>query len=516
MTPAGEVLSSRQAAELRHTLRTPINHIIGYSELLLEDAEVAEASRRHLNRILNCAQQILAAVQKHLQGAEPEPTPASIANLRTDLEEPLSAVLRSVEALGQFESGSRLQDVERIRHAADELASFSTTGIEVSPAHPQPIKQATGSDNATKTPARILVVDDSELSREMLCRILERQGHTCVTAPGGAEAIERLKGDQFDMILLDLVMEGMHGIDVLRAIKSDADLSDNTVIMLSAFDEVGDIGHSLEMGAEDYLLKPFDRIVLAARINAVMERRRLQALERRRTHQLELAEGELRRSNEDLQRFASVVSHDLQEPLRMVTSYMQLLERSLGSNITQEQKEYLDVAVDGGRRMSELIRDLLSYSNVSSAESCREVVDVEDVVKQVKVNLRAAIEEAQAEVIAHDLPKLTADHSQLLQVFQNLIGNALKYRSERKPVIQVSAAEQGSAWLISIADNGLGIPPEDCQRIFEMFRRLHGSTIPGTGIGLAICQRVVAHWGGKIWVESQVGQGSRFFFTIPG
>jgi two-component system, chemotaxis family, sensor kinase Cph1 len=133
----------------------------------------------------------------------------------------------------------------------------------------------------------------------------------------------------------------------------------------------------------------------------------------------------------------------------------------------------------------------------------------------VKVNLRAAIEEAHAQVIAPDLPKVMADHSQLLQVFQNLIGNALKYRSDRKPVIQVTAAEQGSDWLLSVADNGLGIPPEDCQRIFEMFRRLHGSTIPGTGIGLAICQRVVEHWAGRIWVESQVGQGSRFFFTIP-
>jgi light-regulated signal transduction histidine kinase (bacteriophytochrome) len=285
--------------------------------------------------------------------------------------------------------------------------------------------------------------------------------------------------------------------------------------MLSAFDEVADIGHSLEIGAEDYLLKPFDRIVLNARLNAVLERKRLRNLERCRTSQLEIAQNELRRSNEDLQRFASVVSHDLQEPLRMVTSYMQLLERSLGADIKGEQREYLEFAIDGGRRMSELIRDLLSYSNVSSSEARCETVDLQEIVKQVKVHLRAVIEEANAQIISTGLPKLTADHSQLMQIFQNLIGNALKYRSDRPPIIHVRAMEQTTQWLISVSDNGLGIDRENCQRIFEMFRRLHDRSIPGTGIGLAICQRVVERWGGKIWVESETGQGSTFFFTIP-
>lgn len=509
------VLSSRQAAELRHTLRTPINHIIGYSELLLEESDTAEQSRHHLTRVLACAQQILALVQKHLQAGDAEPSPVSLSNLRQDLNEPLSKIIKSTETLSQLEAGSRLQDVERVRFAADELASFSSAESYYSPISSQALTQAAASDAPAKIPARILIVDDSELSREMLCRILVRQGHACATARDGAQAIEHLRADRFDIVLLDLMMQGMHGIDVLRAIKADPELRDNAVIMLSAFDEVADIGHSLEIGAEDYLLKPFDRVILNARISAVLERKRLHNLERRRTAELELAQQELRRSNEDLQRFASVVSHDLQEPLRMVTSYMQLIERSLGSHVTPEQKEYLGFAVDGGRRMGELIHDLLSYSNVSAAEPRRELVDLKDIVAQVEVNLRAAIDDAGAEIVAASLPKLTADHSQMLQIFQNLIGNALKYRSERNPLIQLSAAERGAEWLVSVSDNGVGIKPEDCQRIFEMFRRVNNSSIPGTGIGLAICQRVVERWGGHIWVESQVGQGSTFSFTIP-
>jgi two-component system, sensor histidine kinase and response regulator len=514
MMPAEITLSSRQTAELRHTLRTPINHIIGYSELLLEDSNVPDASQQNLSHVLSCAQQILALVQRHLQGGEQDAAPVSLTNLRTDLEQPLSTLIRATDVLSRTETGSRLHDVERIRCAAGELASFSSTEISRT-GSAQTINQTVVPEALARIAARILIVDDSELSREMLCRILERQGHVCVAVASGAEALERLRADRFDVVLLDFMMEGMNGIDVLRTVKADPDLRENAIVMLSAFDEVADIGHSLEIGAEDYLLKPFDRIVLTARLNAVLERKRLRNLERCRTSQLEIAQNELRRSNEDLQRFASVVSHDLQEPLRMVTSYMQLLERSLGADIKGEQREYLEFAIDGGRRMSELIRDLLSYSNVSSSEARCETVDLQEIVKQVKVHLRAVIEEANAQIISTGLPKLTADHSQLMQIFQNLIGNALKYRSDRPPIIHVRAMEQTTQWLISVSDNGLGIDRENCQRIFEMFRRLHDRSIPGTGIGLAICQRVVERWGGKIWVESETGQGSTFFFTIP-
>jgi light-regulated signal transduction histidine kinase (bacteriophytochrome) len=317
------------------------------------------------------------------------------------------------------------------------------------------------------------------------------------------------------MVLLDLMMPGINGLETLRSIKSNPKFEDLAVVMLSAFDEVDDIGQTLKAGAEDYLLKPFNHILLNARLHAILERKRLRNLERRRTLELELADAELRRSNEELRRFASVVSHDLQEPLRMVTSYMQLLKRDLGDKLNEVQTEYLNFAIDGGRRMSELIQDLLSYSRVSAVEPARELVDFNEIVKDVQVHLRASIEESGARIVASELPKLTADCSQVRQLFQNLVSNAIKYRGKEAPVITIEAKLVDGDWLFSVADNGMGIDPEYRQRIFEMFSRLQDRSVPGTGIGLAICQRVIERMGGRIWVESTPGQGSTFYFTIP-
>jgi light-regulated signal transduction histidine kinase (bacteriophytochrome) len=511
------IITGRESAELRHTLRTPINHIIGYAELLLEDPDhsVPAISEANLNRILTTSQQILGLIQKHLTSTEPEIIPPDITVLREELKEPVATVLRYAAEVIQHESGSRLQDAQRIQAAAGELLSFAN-GKDAKVPFPAPLPASPGlKDIPAKIFAKFLIVDDSDVSCELLCRLLERQGHRCVALSSGREALERLQEETFDVVLLDMMMPGLSGLNVLEAIKSDGRLKDVAVVMLSAFDEVGDIGLCLETGADDYLLKPFDRIVLNARLNAILERRRLLNLERQRTIQLELADAELRRSNEELRRFASVVSHDLQEPLRMVTSYMQLLKRDLGENLTDRQREFLEFAIDGGRRMSALIQDLLAYSRVSSAEPRQEEVDCNQVLQEVEANLRASIEESGATVLSGDLPKLTADRLQIRQLLQNLLSNAIKYRSERSPVVEVNAERNSNFWLFSVADNGVGIDKEKREQIFEMFSRLHDRTIPGTGIGLAICQRVVERFGGKIWVESRKGQGSTFYFTLP-
>jgi signal transduction histidine kinase len=510
---SGRAISSRESAELRHTLRTPINHIIGYAELLLEDPQSPQESEPYLLKIVAAAQSALAIVAQHLQRAESDVVPRDFESFRSSLAETVDPIVQAANELLELERGDRVRDIERIRRAAGELLASASGAPRF--AFRQLEAGADYRETGSKILARILIIDDSEASRDMLCRLLERQGHACVTVANGSEALARLKPDAFDIVLLDLMMPGMNGVDTLRAIKADPQYQELAVVMLSAFDEVNEIGECLEAGAEDYLLKPFDRIVLNARLHAILERKRLRNLERRRTLELERADAELRRSNEELRRFASVVSHDLQEPLRMVTSYMQLLERDLGPNISEDQREYLSFAIDGGRRMGELIQDLLAYSRVSAGTPSREIIDMNDILQDVKIHLRASIEESGADIVSSALPKVAADSSQTRQLLQNLVSNAIKYRSERPPVIRITAKRIDSYWLFSVADNGMGIGPEHRHRIFEMFSRLHDRTVPGTGIGLSICQRVVEGMGGRIWVDSVPGQGSTFYFTIP-
>ncbi|MCC6616368.1 MAG: PAS domain S-box protein [Anaerolineae bacterium] len=225
--------------------------------------------------------------------------------------------------------------------------------------------------------------------------------------------------------------------------------------------------------------------------------------------------GRLRRSNQSLQQFAYVASHDLQEPLRMVSSYLQLLETRYRDQLDDDAKEFIDFAVDGAVRMKQLINDLLAYSRVETRKGDFTPVDLTEVFAQVQSNLSVRIAETNATVTSENLPTLNADKGQMLQLLQNLVGNALKFHGEAPPVVHVSAKPVTGAWQISVCDNGIGIDPKYGERIFEIFQRLHGrSKYPGTGIGLAICRRVVERHGGRIWFESEPGQGTTFHFTV--
>lgn len=225
---------------------------------------------------------------------------------------------------------------------------------------------------------------------------------------------------------------------------------------------------------------------------------------------------DLARSNRDLEQFAYVASHDLQEPLRMVSSYSQLLARRYKDVLDKDANEFIDYAVDGAVRMQRLIEDLLSYSRISSRGKEPKTGETHSALGEAIANLSTAISESGAVVTNNDLPEVRTDRVQLIQVFQNLISNAIKFHGEEAPRVHVSAERKGREWRFAVKDNGMGIDAEYRERIFTIFQRLHGKdAYPGTGMGLALCKRIVERHGGRIWVESEPGKGSTFYFALP-
>lgn len=228
-------------------------------------------------------------------------------------------------------------------------------------------------------------------------------------------------------------------------------------------------------------------------------------------HSLKLA-----RSNAELEQFAYVASHDLQEPLRTIQSYLQLIERRYADVLDEAGEEFIGYAIEGAKRMRELINDLLSYARVTSRAKPLEETSSAEIVGGVVKALEASIKDNEAEIEIGELPAVMCDSGQLAQVFQNLISNALKFHGDHAPRIEVGARKNGSAWVFTVSDNGIGMDPKYADKIFTIFQRLHArGEYEGTGIGLALCKKIVERHGGKIWVESEEGSGSRFHFTIP-
>jgi len=239
--------------------------------------------------------------------------------------------------------------------------------------------------------------------------------------------------------------------------------------------------------------------------------------ERKKTESIiETAMSELRRSNQELERFAYVSSHDLQEPLRMVTLYSQLLERRYKDRLDDDADDFIEYIVENAKRMKYLIDDLLEYSRVTSQAKEFENIELEKVLEYVLSNLSIPIVENNINITYNSLPTVFADKNQMLQVFQNLITNAIKFRGKESPKIDITAQKGEKEWIFAVKDNGIGINPNHQKQIFEVFKRLHTrEEYPGTGIGLSIVQKIIERHGGRIWVESEPGKGSKFYFTIP-
>ena len=484
-------------ADLRHRLRTPLNHIIGYSELLLEDAGGFDSdSAAQLRTIRANAHLILSQIQHRLSPDEDHAPEEKIAGLRSDIAEPLDMIIGNAGRLSQRLRGPDLLDLLRINAASMDLFWFAQgndiAGRVFAAPHrpPQP-----GPAVVFAHPSRILIVDDDETNCDVLSRQLARGGHTVTCVSSGAAAMKVIRDESFDLVLLDVVMAGFSGFDVLRELKGDPALRAIPVIMMSALDELESAAHCIQMGAEDYLLKPVDPVLLRARLHSALERKRL---------------------HEDLHRFAFAASHDLQEPLRMIISFMSMIELKYNSLLDENGKKYIHFAVDGGKRMRQIILDLLSYSRAGHLSEKIEAVNLTDLMDEMQALFRKPLRERQAQITYPNLPVLYTYKAPIRQILQNLVGNALKYQEPGKiPCVTVTSEELPEHWRFSVSDNGIGIEPGDFERIFVIFQRLHGkSAYPGTGLGLAITKKIIENLGGQIKVESEKGKGSTFIFTI--
>ncbi|MBE9183709.1 response regulator [Microcoleus sp. LEGE 07076] len=417
----------------------------------------------------------------------------------------------------------------------------------------------------------ILVVDDTPENLRLLSTMLTHRGYAPRCVINGSMALRACNSNPPDLILLDIMMPEMNGYEVCQHLKSEAKTREIPVIFISAKDEVFDKVNAFAVGAVDYISKPFQFEEVLARIESHLTLRNLQkqlkeqnvvlqeeissrlavekvlheknqilqqeisnrlavekalqdqnlllqkeiANRQRAESALLKSNQELARSNAELEQFAYVASHDLQAPLATIASYAQLLEKRYKDQLDSQASKFIGNIVQGCTRMQTLIDDLLEYSRVGRSQKAFQPTDCNHAVQHAIANLQGAICDSQAVVTYSELPSVIGDISQLVQLFQNLVSNAIKYCHDVPPVVHITAAKQKENWLFSVSDNGIGIARQHQERIFQIFQRLHTPReYSGTGIGLAICQKIVQRHGGCIWVESQPGQGSTFHFTL--
>jgi signal transduction histidine kinase len=355
---------------------------------------------------------------------------------------------------------------------------------------------------------KALLVEDEPADVELALRALRNAGFeaSADVAQTAEEFTDLVRKNSYDVILADYKLPNWNGMESVEALRREG--LDVPVIMVSGALGERTAVECIKQGAADYVLKD-DLTRLPESIRRAIREKKLRADHKH-------ASEELARSNRDLEQFAYVASHDLQEPLRMVATYTQLLAERYQGKLDESADKYIHYAVDGALRMQKLVQDLLAFSRVGRQDTELRNTDCKTVVAAALQNLEGALQESGA-VVKHDqLPVVMADGSQLTQVFQNLIANAIKFRGSSPPVIQITAEMVAREWTISVMDNGIGIAPEHVENVFVIFRRLHTrEEYPGNGIGLSICKKIVERHGGRIWVESDPGQGCSFKFTLP-
>ncbi|HEY7615632.1 MAG TPA: ATP-binding protein [Terriglobales bacterium] len=377
------------------------------------------------------------------------------------------------------------------------------------------VHEDTPARQAVREVLRVLLVEDNPADVELVLHELHQGGfETASEVAQSAEEFElRVRAKPYDVVLADYTLPQWRGMDALEVLHRE-NLDIPLILVTGSLGDVTAV-ECIKQGATDYVIK--DRLTrLPVAVRRALHDKQLRDEQRSTQEELARKNQELARSNAELEQFAYVASHDLQEPLRMVATYTQLLAERYRGQFDDRAQKYIHYTVDGALRMQTLISDLLTFSRVGRYQIDLQPTDCGLAVDEAVKNLLVIVRESGAAVLHDRLPVVMADASQLVQVFQNLIGNGIKFRGAKKPAITVQAENHGENWEFAVADNGIGIPPEHQQVIFLIFKRLHThEEYPGTGLGLAICKKIIERHGGRIWVESEPGRGSTFRFTLP-
>lgn len=550
-----EVLSN-----LRHDLRTPLNGIIGYSEMLLEDAEEGTLScGPQLEKVLRAGQELLERVNEVLDGARIES--ATHIDLETyasriyaQLRDPLDTCLGYAEMLLEDASRAELTDalpeLQKIHAASQKFAALLEDSILFlkvangqldaedmtplsgsSPAEvislPLPVVSHEEADETQEVGfgARILVVDDNETNRDLLSRRLHRQGYSVTLAESGESALEKIALAPPDLILLDIMMTGLNGYEVLEILKKHDEWRHIPVIMISALDELGSVVRCIETGADDYLAKPFNPVLLRARVRASLEKKRLRDQEVLLYQQLQENFARLQELEQLRDSLTHMVVHDLRTPLTSIISGLQTMQMIGG--LEEIHNELLEMALNGGETLLRMINDLLDISKMEAGQLKLEIMEI-DARRVAQTSLQQVSMLAQNKNIELKnaseaaLPLLRADEDKIMRTLTNLLGNAIKFTPHGGTVTLLIGPEQSDTAVtgvsFAVSDTGEGIPREAFGRIFEKFgqveNRREGRKM-STGLGLTFCKMAVEAHGGRIWVESEIGKGSTFHFVIP-